>query len=157
MKKIIISKSKYASGLEFSNQVDLHFVLKEHKEVFIYSEFKKDNNSIVFKKVSNDDFVKNIGQHFRIKNKDFGNWYEIILEGDNDYDEWYNATIENLIPRDRENTELINLVEKLGIHAEGKLNNIIIVEIPKEAFYRIENYNDNERIIWSMSEINEVY
>ena len=53
---------------------------------------------------------------------------------------------------DRTDPRLIEVVEMSLPSAWAA--NLKVVEIPDDAFYRIEEYDGNEYIIWSMSEIN---
>lgn len=53
---------------------------------------------------------------------------------------------------DRTDPRLIEVVEMDLPNAWA--SNLKVVEIPDDAFYKIEEYDGNEYIIWSMSEIN---
>ena len=136
MKKIAINRC--FGGFDLSLEAEeMLWNLKGYKKVYFYSqEFKDDNyKNIFYKKISG---LNNSPFMTLCVKKDYGEETQAI---DKDDFLWsYN------IHKNREDKDLIYVIETLGNKASGSFGKLKIVEIPDDVVYEIDDYDGMETV-----------
>ena len=131
MKKVILNKCY--GGFQVSDKAYQLYAKKKGLKLFKYDYIYK-NAKIFYKKSNKEDSL-----FMTYFTKDFGEAGEISEE---DYEKYHLY----LNTENREDPVLIEVVEELGKEASGTCGNLVIVEIPKELDYVIDDYDGIETL-----------
>ena len=136
-KKIILNKC--FGGFDLSEEGYMLYAQKKGLELYKYKVNFKGRDCIYTYATEEDLFVS----YFT---KDFGNNVRI---SDEDYEKYHLYIREEY----REDETLVQVVEELGESASGRFGNLQVKEIPENSFFEIDNYDGQETIYYSETEI----
>lgn len=74
----------------------------------------------------------------------YGEWYNQPEELRKAYNEAYRTSTFSTCPEDRTDPDLIAVVEELGAKASGRFAQLVIIEIPDDVEWEIEEYDGIE-------------
>lgn len=129
MKKVILNKCY--GGFQVSDKAYQLYAKKKGLELFKYDMEFRDKRFFYKKSTKQDNlfstyFTKDFGEGGEISNEDYKR-YHLYLKTEN-----------------REDPILIEVVEELGKEASDSCGNLIVVEIPKDLEYVIDDYDGIE-------------
>lgn len=136
MKKVILNKCY--GGFDVSDKAYQLYAKKKGVELFRYEMILNNNHSDwKYRKLEKDDEQNGLTVNYFTK--DLGDIVEISDENWNKY---------SLYLRDnhREDPILIEVVEELGEEASGRFGKLVVVEIPDDLDYVIDEYDGIETL-----------
>ena len=130
-KKVILNKCY--GGFDVSDKAYQLYAKKKGLELFKYDMEFRDKRVLYKKSTKRDNlfsdyFTKDLGEGGEISDEDY-NKHHLCLKREN-----------------REDPILIEVVEELGKEANGRCGNLIVVEIPKDLNYVIDDYDGIETL-----------
>ena len=130
MRKVILNKCY--GGFDVSDKGYQLYAKKKGLNLYRY-ESHYYNYKLMHKK------TKKTGIDIKYFTKDFGEQFEYS----NEYYDKYNLYLNNSY---REDPTLIEVIEELGKEASGRCGNLVVVEIPDDLDYVIDNYDGIETL-----------
>lgn len=131
MKKVILNKCY--GGFDVSYIAYKRYCEKKHLPLFVY-KMSIDTGSITYEKVKDlDKFNSAFTYYFT---KDYGDRLTKLPEDNHLY----------LSREHREDPVLIEVIEELGNEASGSFGDLVIVEIPDDLDYVIDDYDGIETL-----------
>lgn len=131
MRKVILNKCY--GGFQVSDKAYQLYAKKKGLELFKY-DMEIRNGEFFYKKDTKEDnlfssyFTKDLGESGEISDEDYEK-YHLYLKQES-----------------REDPVLIEVVEELGKEASGRCGNLVVVEIPKDLDYVIDDYDGIETL-----------
>lgn len=135
MKKVAINKC--FGGFDLSNEaIKMLVELKYNKPLYVYKQIEYEYENGIDKYVKTDINEKSLCLSF--VTKDYGDTAENIADEDFVY--------KHNLHENREDKDLIYVIETLGDRASGQFGNLKVVEIPDDVKYEIDDYDGIESI-----------